>query len=88
MTISSLKDLQKLMALCRKQGVKSLTVGDITFELGEQAFISTVKPSVKASSEVYVPGAVGPDTKIELPDELTPEQLLFYSADMTEEQAN
>lgn len=34
MTIDSLKDLEKLFKLCRKQGVASITVDGITFELG------------------------------------------------------
>lgn len=88
MTISSLKDLEKLMAICRKRGVKTITIGDITLTMDEQAPEMPSKRSIKAqeASEVYVPGAVGPETKIEIPDELTPEQLLFYSADMQPEQ--
>lgn len=35
MDINNLKDLENLVKLCRKQGIATITVGDITFTLSE-----------------------------------------------------
>lgn len=35
MDINNLKDLENLVKLCRKQGIATITVGDITFSLSE-----------------------------------------------------
>ena len=37
--ISTIKDLEKLLKLCRKQGVNKITLGDVAIELGDLALI-------------------------------------------------
>jgi hypothetical protein len=81
--IKDLKNLKKFLQLCRQQGVQSIRCGDIEVHLGEmpqQTRISRqVLPEQIMQSAAYAPGGITADTKI-LTDELTPEQLLFYSA--------
>lgn len=81
MTIGSLKELDKLLALCRKRGVQSIRVDNIEFHLGEMPNKSTKQQLIRSiiAPDVFIPGGVGPDTHIET-DELTDEQKLFYSA--------
>lgn len=70
--IENLKELEKLLKLCRKQGVTEIKLGTIELKLGELPFDST---NVKNLAE-----EVG-DKYQNFPDgELTPEQLMFYSA--------
>lgn len=77
MTISTLKDLEKLINLMRKTGVDIAKVDGIELVLGSVP-AKAVKRS-NGSIETFS-SIVGPDTPIETPDELTPEQLMFYSA--------
>jgi hypothetical protein len=86
MKIDSLKDLKKLLMLCRQQGVQSIKVGDTEFHLGSLPVASKSK-SIKAIVDELVPS----DANIKIPqytpivadtietDELTDEQKLFYS---------
>lgn len=90
MTISSLKDLQKLIALCRKTGVDAIEVDNIKMNLGPDPIKKT--RNMKEYKEKYFPSTtithdgVNENTKIDIPDvvetpdELTDEQLMFYSA--------
>lgn len=87
MKIDSIKDLQKVIALCRKLGVDALEVDNVKFNLG-----AAPKRSRKAANE----GDIFPEASLKVPqftpttaslvadtiasDELTEEQLLFYSA--------
>ena len=93
MTVSSLKDLKKLLELCRSQGVKTLEVDGIKFELNEQ--IQSFKPASKrklkeVSESVNFPPNSGVDENIVIPrmdipdDGLTADELLFYSSDARE----
>lgn len=84
MKIDSLKDLEKLIKSCRKLGVKSISLDCITLELGD---VPTVyKTSKKLVSEnTFIPGGVDQNTQIEMPDMLSPEQLLFYSSNANPE---
>lgn len=83
MKIENLKELQKLIKLCRAEGVESIRVDGIEMHLG-------AKPEASASKRINTnvfpeaatlvsPGGITESTKI-LTDELTPEQLLYYSA--------
>ncbi len=78
MELKSLKELDKLMLLCRKRGVKAIKIDNIEFtiEIDEpvHSHIASALP------EIYTPGGISESTKIETPDILTDEQLLFYSA--------
>lgn len=70
--IENLKELEKLLKLCRKQGVTEINLNGIAVKLGELPFDST---NVKNLAE-----EVG-DKYQNFPDgELTPEQLMFYSS--------
>lgn len=78
MKVETLKDLKKVILLCRETGVDILKVDGIELVLGSQPQPKAVKRS--NSPVENFSSAVGPDTPIETPDELTPEQLMFYSA--------
>lgn len=75
MKIESLKDLEKLVKLCKKTGIDHIRIGDV--ELWVNDFTPT---PIKDLQEPFVAGEIGPDTKIDMPDELTEEQRMFYSA--------
>jgi hypothetical protein len=88
MTISSFKDLEKLIRLCRKTGVESITVDGVTFKLGDEPQRSHKEPKngtfTTIQEPTYTPGGVDVDTKIDMPDILTEEQLMFYSSQSVE----
>lgn len=70
--IENLKELEKLLKLCRKQGVTEIKLGTIELKLGELPYDNT---NVKNLAE-----EVGNKYQ-NFPDgELTPEQLMFYSS--------
>lgn len=81
MKIETLKDLDKLISLCRKRGVETVKVDNIEFRLSDQEPVRTEprRSSTVMQATGIAPGGVTDDTKI-LTDELTPDQLLFYSA--------
>lgn len=71
--IESLKDLEKLLKLCRKQGVQEIKLGAVEIKLGDLPS----EPS-KYSDD---PEATAANPLAGFPDGmLTPEQLMFYSA--------
>lgn len=87
MTIATLKDLEKVIRLCRKTGVDSIKVDGIEILLGSEPY-TDLKPSTRPLKEIvesakalYNPGvAYTPTehTKIQT-EELTEEQLLMWS---------
>jgi hypothetical protein len=67
--IESLKDLERLLKICRKQGVTEIKLKDVEFKLGDL-------PMERGSNEVEIE-----DPLTGFPEgELTPEQLMFYSS--------
>lgn len=78
MEIKDLKALQKVITLCRKTGVQSIKIDNIEFHLGEEPIKHTNSQSKEAPTAI-TPGGITENTKI-ITDELTAEQLLFYSA--------
>lgn len=90
MIITSLKDLEKLIKLCRKTGVHAITIDGISLSLGQEP----VKRSIKPIANEYDPGSitipqVSADTPIMPPDDIkmdmpTDDALLFWSADSNE----
>lgn len=79
--IKSLKDLNKLILLCRKNGIETIKLGDIELNFNPSYLapaISTRKADTPTSG-VYIPGGVSEDTKIQT-QELTQDQLLFWSS--------
>jgi hypothetical protein len=93
--IKTLKDLEKVVRLCRKLGVEAFECGNIKFNLG---------PAPKAKAKRYNVAADIPEAALKIPqftpaetetqtdnpiktDELSEDELLFYSAvDATQEQ--
>lgn len=73
--IENQKDLEKLLKMCRKQGVTKLTLEQVSFELGPLPEYTADKPQITEPNEdpgnPYANFPTG---------ELTPTQLAFYSA--------
>lgn len=70
--IESLKDLEKLLKLCRKQGITDIELGNIKLKFGDLPSDKSVVLEDEITSDN--PYANFPDTI------LTPSQLAFYSA--------
>lgn len=71
--IDSIKDLEKLLKLCRKQGVTKITLATVSFELG-------ALPEVNDRRAV-VEDELPQDPYANFPQgDLTPTQLMFYSS--------
>ena len=85
MVIKDIKDLKQIIDLCRKTGVDSIKIDNIELQLGPSPIKTTTTPQRRP----YTPaGVITEDTQI-LTDELTADELLFYSAtnqDATEQQ--
>lgn len=85
MKIENLKELQRVISACRRLGVQSIKIDSIELHLGELP-PKEVKAKIAAGKEAspginsYAPGGVTENTKIEAPEELTEEQLMFYSS--------
>jgi len=75
MKIECLRDLDKLLVLCRKRGVQSIRVDGVEFHLGPVP----VNVSVKRRKAAQVKNDIEND--ISMSNEMTPEQLLFGSSD-------
>lgn len=75
MKISSFLELKKLIQLCQNTGVDEITLDGITIKLG----MAPVRPERKQTKSAIAPGGITDDTTVPFA-ELTPEQLLFYSA--------
>lgn len=63
--ITDLAELSKFLKLCRKQGVKDIKFGDCTVSFGD------LPRKLDGDADEQEP---------ETPDDLTPEQLMFFSA--------
>lgn len=84
--VNSLKDLKKLIHLCRAQGVETIKVHGIEFTLGAEPEKQTKATAPVKHYASIAPGGITAETTIET-EELTEEQLLFYSAvDQSQEQ--
>lgn len=96
MKIETLKDLRLLIKECRKQGVDIIKVDGVELVLGQMPNtpkgISNkyTRESIHKAKESILAGIQDPtadNALIDTPDELTEEQLLFYStAQMAVEQ--
>ena len=90
MTISNLKDLQKLIALCRRTGVQQIRVDGIELYIGEEPVKVSHSRQKKenVTNELHqvtlTPGGVTEQTKIPAVasdwEAMTDEQKLFWSA--------
>lgn len=71
--IQTLKELEKFFKLCQKQGVKKADLTSFTFEFGDLPSAQTSLPTGEEANPV--------DPYSNFPEgELSPEQLMFYSA--------
>lgn len=77
----NLKELQKLISLCRKSGVLSIKMEGVELTLSEEQ-AAAPKPRGKAAQKA---AAEAPTRdRIELEGEMTPEQLLYWSTHHTD----
>ncbi len=81
--MTELKDLKKLILLCRQQGVQSIRFNGVELHLTDAPTrIDTRKYpdlTAKGQAEPLSPGGITEQTRI-ITEELSEEQLLFYSA--------
>lgn len=73
------------MLLCKKRGIKAIKIDNIEFAIEDTVPSITPKASIKLPYTApdlgsFDPGAISVNDKIDMPDELTQEQLLFFSA--------
>lgn len=87
MKIDTLNDLKKVLQVCRKYDVFSIKIDNLEIKLtakqeaaGTSASAADLFPEEAVSIPKYSPGNITDNTKIDTPDELTEEQLLYYSA--------
>ena len=90
MKIENLKDLKKVIDLCRSTGVDKMSIDGIHIELG----MAPHKEPRKSKSSEFVqsvgqtpisPGGITEDVRIPVLESLTEEQLLFYSVQQENE---
>jgi hypothetical protein len=83
MTIN-FKDLNKLITLCRKNNINSITIEGTTVVFGPQVQKKVEPPMKYYNTEIpEYDGAITENTKIES-NMLTADQLLFYSSESLE----
>lgn len=86
MKVNDIKDLKKLIDLCRRTGVEAIEVDGVKMNLGTSPTIIYKTDHKKTSEQpTYTPGGVTEDTRIDT-DVLTDEQLMFYSSDVENQQ--
>lgn len=86
MTITTQKELQQVIQLCRKLGVESIKIDNIEFQLGPMP--QTKKKEVKTESyfdlpseaDIKIPQYTPPKVEQFTSDEITEDQLLMWSA--------
>jgi hypothetical protein len=77
MQLPDIKDLGKVLDLCRKKGVKVFQLGELKIELGDEPIKQYQRASGAPDNELPDPA----DPWANFPaGELTPEQLTYYSA--------
>lgn len=77
MVIKDIKDLKQIIDLCRKTGVESIKIDNVELHLGPPPVKYTT--NTQKTTSHAPPGVITEDTQITT-DELTEEQLMFYSA--------
>lgn len=84
MVINSLKELKKLILLCRQTGVQSMKIDGIELHLGTlpKQTVRSIDTNVFPEESIKVPAytpVIEDDGKVD-EETLTDEQLLFYSS--------
>lgn len=82
MKLESIKDLDKLMILCRKRGIKTFKLDNIEFVLADVEY-TEARPKSKTSVELQP--LTNTDSLNIQTDSLTEEQMLMWSAQGHEE---
>jgi hypothetical protein len=81
MQVKDINDLEKIIKLCRKTGVESIKIDNIELKLGDQPekqlLATPAKKTINTST--YAPGGITEDSKIEIPEQLTEDQLMMWS---------
>lgn len=77
--VENLKDLEKLLKLCRRQGVTEINLGAVSFKLGDLP-AEKEKQTENMTEDLEDQWANFPA------GDLTPEQLTYYSSGGTPEQ--
>lgn len=78
MKIENLKELEKLIKLCKKHGIETIEADGVKFSVDLHAQLTPSAKATKPTTSVQST-TIDEDSKIELPDELTEEQLLNWS---------
>ena len=77
MNLPDLKDLGKVLDLCRKKGVSSITLGDLKIDLGPEPVRQYRAKENESEERKHDPS----DPWANFPaGELSPEQLAYYSS--------
>jgi len=79
MKLETIKDLEKVIKLCRKLGVDAIKVDGVEFALGREPVRAKASVPYAGQELSLMPNGITEDTKIEV-EGLTDEQLMFYSA--------
>jgi hypothetical protein len=80
MQVKDINDLEKIIKLCRKTGIESIKIDNIELKLGEVPQKDTqILPKRTINTTTYAPGGITEDSKIDVPEQLTEEQMMFYS---------
>lgn len=79
----NLKELQKLIRLCRRTGVLSIKMEGVELTLSEET-PAPAKPRGKSATK-STEASVSPRDKTELEGELSPEELMFWSVNYVPE---
>jgi hypothetical protein len=79
MKVESLKDLAKLIALCRKTGVESIRVDGVELHLGPESTRKVTSKPQKSTGKVTQKQPENPTIDDILSDGLSPEQMLMWS---------
>lgn len=84
MTLPELKQLDKIIQLCRKRGVKTIKIDNVELTLSEDAPQTNYKRRKASKDEKDTENSLLDDT-LE-PAQLTEDQLLFWSSGVNQEE--
>jgi len=77
--ISDIKDLKQLIKFLRANGIEEFSQGDLRIKFdGSKPTQVRHTPKGKSTPDIF--GEITEDTRIQTPDALTEEQLLFWSS--------
>lgn len=94
MKIDSLKDLEAVIKLCRKTGIEHIIVDGVELNLGPVPIVYKAPKATTVTNGISLPSmqwtssvahTPGEDAKITVPDQLSDEEMLFYSVQGNEQ---